>query len=466
MKMLVTPSREVAEEIIVRYKKELEAYPEDKDAHVFIGLAYLTLQDFERSKLYLEKAYDHFADGYDAEYFIRLSYYYVSGMVAFKEKKYDKAESEFRKLLKEWKLSPKDSKRSLDLEELIDWFPFDEAFEELVRSTSFNQIKSKLKVLERYTHAKGMDAGKPVVPVMLKGAYAALIFEALNFKPIDMSIFDGLEQVAQAHGFQDIADAGKRIEKFVLELKQYKSIDEIPDAKEKEIVSLLSDAEALSSDFTYQLLMEQLSGISNQLKNIKKKVSGNAKLPKEEVRKEKTEYEVWGPNTDFDGCTKFDDLSKEDLKKNFKKLKQKYKLLIDDRYNAIYLSGKRVKEVKIPQKDKKTKKVKCKPISIKFAKYKLLLWFLKNKDRLAEPETLYKIGWWHKWENLVPQNCKDTVKNEIYILNAMLKAIGLEKHLKIESERLLGYRCVGHYNYGLIIKSGRISSVQAHESHI
>ena len=174
--------------------------------------------------------------------------------------------------------------------------------------------------------------------------------------------------------------------------------------------------------------------------------------------KKKPEYEIWGPNKDYAGCTKLESLDREDLEKKFEELKRKYKLLVDDRYNALYVDRKKIDEIKIHRVDKKTEKVKYEQVVIKFAKYELLLWFLKNRDVLSNSEKLYRVGWSYVWENIeimdLPDKYIESVKNEISILNAIFKAVGLEKHLKIESERRLGYRCIVHCDYCLILKSG------------
>ena len=105
--------------------------------------------------------------------------------------------------------------------------------------------------------------------------------------------------------------------------------------------------------------------------------------------------------------------------------------------------------------------MKREPVFIKFSRYKLLLWFLKNRDTLFDSEKLYRVGWSHilgYTEAMdVPITYQESVKNEISILNAVFKEWGLEKHLKIESERLLGYRFIGNCNYCLILKSERTS---------
>jgi hypothetical protein len=199
-----------------------------------------------------------------------------------------------------------------------------------------------------------------------------------------------------------------------------------------------------------------------------KTVSSESKTKRrraEQPKEERPEYEIWLPNRDLEGCARYESLGREELKVKFEKLKRKHKLLIDNRYNAVYINGKKMNKIKIPRKDKKSKKIKYESVTLKFAKYKLLLWFLKNKDRLFDADRLYRVGWFHKWENILPENYQGTLKNEISALNAVFKATGLGKHLKIESERLLGYRCVGDCTYCLIIESGHTSLAQVPESH-
>lgn len=101
-------------------------------------------------------------------------------------------------------------------------------------------------------------------------------------------------------------------------------------------------------------------------------------------------------------------------------------------------------------------------------KYNLLVWFLKHKDEIANSGRLYLIGWSHLKPHSIPQNHQDSLKNEISIINAALKALGLS--LKIEPDRLIGYRCEGNCSFCLIFKSkhfpsGHISSEQVPEIH-
>lgn len=191
---------------------------------------------------------------------------------------------------------------------------------------------------------------------------------------------------------------------------------------------------------------------------------------REKPREGKPEYEVWVSDKGSEGCIVSDRLTKEGLIQKFEKLKQKHSFLLDDRYNAIYVNKEKINAIKIARRNKKTKKIKYEQVAVKFARYKLLLWFLEHKDSLFNAERLYRVGWSHIWGDMeateLPMNYQDSVKNEISILNAVFKAIGLDKNLKIESERLLGYRCVGDCDYCLIVKSEHISLEQVPESHI
>ncbi|MFH1014435.1 MAG: hypothetical protein V1762_00710 [Nitrospirota bacterium] len=184
----------------------------------------------------------------------------------------------------------------------------------------------------------------------------------------------------------------------------------------------------------------------------------------------KLEYEIWVSDKDSEGCTVSERLTKEGLMQKFEKLKQKHRFLLDDRYNTVYLDKEKINAVKVARRSKQTKKVKYEQVSIKFARYKLLLWFLRHKDRLFNAERLYRVGWSHVWGDMeatdLPRNYQDSVKNEISVLNAVFTAMGLDRNLKIESERLLGYRCTGDCDYCLIVKSEHISLEQAPENHI
>ena len=280
--LMFTPTQELANQYIEKYKAELQNNPDDKDAYVLIGLSYLTLNDFEKSKLYLEKAYDYFADGYDLESSIRLSYQYVCGMLAFKNKDYNLAEIEFKKVI-ESLISQGFNRENNEfigtLEDLIKWLPFDETFEEIIRVDSFKKILLKTDVLKKFVEGINIWQNVTFIPVLLKCCCLYYIYSGLTFSKVDMSLLGRIEEGARNYKSHDIASLIRNIENFILELGQYKTLEEIPRDKEKKIISLLHPAEAIAAELTHRLLSDNFVNLSKQISGIKAKISQGVKQP-------------------------------------------------------------------------------------------------------------------------------------------------------------------------------------------
>ena len=173
------------------------------------------------------------------------------------------------------------------------------------------------------------------------------------------------------------------------------------------------------------------------------------------AKEEKVEYEIWMPIENNEGC-ECEKVNQSVVEERFEELRKGHKLFIDNRYRYIYINGKKVNMVTIARRNKKTKKIKHEDVKISFIKYNLLIWFLQNKDKLFNHERLYKIGWSNPDKSTeevdLGVSYKESLKNQISILNAIFKALGLSKNLKIESERPLGYYCEGNCDFRILKK--------------
>lgn len=274
--MFVTPTKELASQYIEKYKTELQGNSIDKDACVLVGLSYMVMGDYEKSKLYLEKAHDYFADGYDLEFLIRVSYQYVCGMVAFKNKDYDLAEVEFKvaiKSLASQGFNRKNNKFVEILEDLVKWFPFDEIFEEMVQVESLKKMLFKAEVLKKFVEGKNINQHVTFLPIMLKGYCLDCIYNGLIFSKVDMNMFDKIEESAGDYKLHDIAKLTRNIENFILEIGQYQSLDEIPQEQEKKIIDLLRPARAVAGELTYESLRQDYVNLSKQISGMESKIS-------------------------------------------------------------------------------------------------------------------------------------------------------------------------------------------------
>ncbi len=196
---------------------------------------------------------------------------------------------------------------------------------------------------------------------------------------------------------------------------------------------------------------EATTQVSKDIDGAFKEVVSSVENPLSQFKDEQLQYDLWVPKEDGVGCKVIAKLSEKDLENKLSSLKQKYKLLIDDRYKVVYVNGEKVGKVKVPVKDRKTNKNKYKLLDFKSARYNLFLHFIKNKDRLIQIPRLYKIG----WPNIdridyLPDNYKESLKNEKRKLISLLKVTGMSDYIKIEPERGVGYTCEVNCDFCLI----------------
>lgn len=269
------------------------------------------------------------------------------------------------------------------------------------------------------------------------------------------------------------------LKNFALELKQYQNpLLEVPRKNQRQlIVSLSPSFNIIDGQLTTEAMpevqkqmvreqiefKERLLKIEDSLSELPKKMAKvfkkeEIKEPKfkpQEAKKEKIKYEIWMPIENNEGC-ECEKVNQSVVEERFEELRKGHKLFIDNRYRYIYINGKKVDMVTIARRNKKTKKIKYEEVKISFIKYNLLIWFLQNKDKLFNHERLYKIGWSNPDKSTeevdLGVSYKESLKNQISILNAIFKALGLSKKLKIESERPLGYYCEGNCDFRILKK--------------
>lgn len=275
--------------------------------------------------------------------------------------------------------------------------------------------------------------------------------------------------------FQQFAN---RLENFVLEVGRYSSPKEVPIDEQGRLISSLGpffdmiDGRLTTQampEFQKQMLRQQIEAkeillkIEDSVFELPKKIGKlfkkeeikEAKFKPQEAKEEKIEYEIWMPIENNEGC-ECEKVNQSVVEERFEELRKGHKLFIDNRYRYIYINGKKVDMVTIARRNKKTKKIKHEEVKISFIKYNLLIWFLQNKDKLFNHERLYKIGWSNPDKRTEEVDLgvryKESLKNQISILNGIFKALGLSKNLKIESERPLGYYCEGNCDFRILKK--------------
>ncbi len=161
-------------------------------------------------------------------------------------------------------------------------------------------------------------------------------------------------------------------------------------------------------------------------------------------------YPLYVPRRSGDGCKIIRRLSPSELEEECDQLKQKYLLLLDQRFNSLYLNGNKIPEVTIPI-PLIHNETKGKTVRINATFFNLLFYFLKLKGGTLQHDVIYMLAWFHKWKGKdeLPERYKGTLRTAISTLRAILKALGLDQ-LQIKAKRHEGYSLEGKCDYCLI----------------
>ncbi len=366
-----------------------------------------------------------------------------------------------------------------------------QSIKELHRVIQFFPIKNK-EFMDKVLVKSGERSKEPVIVIIPDAFVRNLKFKAFciitlaipigSIKRRDIVNIDYYRGLAadqiDAFNLPDEIQGTKAVYKFMDTVsnmqndEMYRKNKVIPEKYENLILLEIKTLVVLLTKYTQKVTGKQESSekIERMIEEVEKI---REQIPVKELgwekKDKKLEYEIYVPGEDGEGCV-YEGVDLKELKDKFESLKDKHKLLIDDRYQSIYVNGEKIEKVRISRKSKKTGRIKYEEVELGFAKYNLLVWFLKHKDERFNARRLHSIGWSHAMKDSFPQNYSDRVKNEISILNAVFETWGVRKKLRIKSERLLGYRCEGNYDFCLVLKSkyfpsGHIYLEQVPENH-